>query len=114
MEDCIFCKIVEKKADADVVFENDKAIAFENINPVAEVHILVIPKIHIETFMDVDDSESIFEMTKVVQEVVKIKNIESGYKLVFNGGKYQYVPHLHWHVLGGKLEDDQDPLAKAE
>lgn len=114
MSDCIFCKIVQGEAEADKVFENEKVIAFESIDPAAEVHTLVVSKKHVTTFMEIEDADLIFEMTKAAQEVVKKKNIESGYKTVFNGGKYQYVPHIHWHVLGGKLEDDQDPLSKAE
>lgn len=110
MEDCIFCKIVNNEANSEIVFENDLVLAFKNIAPIAAVHILIIPKKHITTFMDISDEKTQSAMFNVAQEIVKKFEIESGYKLVINGGKYQKVKHLHLHVLGGKLEDDEDVL----
>ena len=114
MNDCIFCKIVNGDVPSKKVFENSDVMAFETIQPVAEHHILIIPKKHISIFLELkEDDKSIFiEMAKVAQEVIKIRKIENGYKLIFNGGKYQMVKHLHWHLLGGKLEDEDDILNK--
>ena len=47
MDNCIFCKIINKEIPSEVVYEDDKVLAFKDINPVAPVHILVIPKKHI-------------------------------------------------------------------
>jgi len=46
MEDCIFCKIINKEIRASIVFEDDKMIAFNDINPQAPIHILLIPREH--------------------------------------------------------------------
>jgi len=43
-EESLFAKIVSKKIKAEIVFEDDQAMAFRDISPVAPVHILVIPK----------------------------------------------------------------------
>lgn len=107
MEDCIFCKIGSHDAEAKVEFENDFVIAFPSIDKAAETHLLIVPKTHVSNFMELNNSETLFEMTKAAQQLIKEKNIESGYKLIFNGGKYQAIPHLHWHLLAGKLEDDK-------
>ena len=48
MDDCIFCKIVEKSIPAKIVFEDDQMIAFEDISPKAPLHVLIIPKKHAE------------------------------------------------------------------
>ena len=40
----IFDKIIAKQIPADIVYEDDKALAFRDIQPQAPVHILVIPK----------------------------------------------------------------------
>ena len=47
MEDCIFCKIINREIPSDIVYEDDEVIAFKDIRPVTPVHILVIPKKHI-------------------------------------------------------------------
>ena len=40
----IFEKIVARQLEADIIYEDDLAMAFKDINPVANVHFLVIPK----------------------------------------------------------------------
>ena len=40
----IFDKIVAKEIPADIIFEDDIALAFQDVNPVAKNHFLVIPK----------------------------------------------------------------------
>lgn len=105
--DCIFCKIARHEAPATIEAETQRAIAFRSIDPVAEHHILVVPKNHIAHFGDIakEDKETIFEMVELVQKLVSDLDIGKGYKLIVNGGEYQVVPHLHWHVLSGFTED---------
>lgn len=93
-----------------LIMENEFVMAFESIAPVSEIHILVIPKAHISTFLDIENKEVMHHLTSAAQEIIWQKKIESGYKLVINGGKYQAVKHLHLHLLGGKLEDERDVL----
>lgn len=40
----IFGKIIQREIPADIVYEDDLALAFKDINPQAPTHILVIPK----------------------------------------------------------------------
>ena len=40
---CIFCKIIERKLPAKIIYEDEHVIAFEDINPQAPVHHLYIP-----------------------------------------------------------------------
>jgi histidine triad (HIT) family protein len=112
MDDCIFCKIAKKEAPSVIEFENETIVAFKNIAPVAEIHILIIPKVHVESILDVTDQFMLEEMKKVAQQLIHKHNMQGGYKLVFNGGKYQAVKHLHWHLLGGKMTDEHDPINK--
>ncbi len=105
MEDCIFCKIANKKIYSEIVFETDEVIAFKDANPSAEIHILIIPKKHINTFLDIDDSVTLNKMHKVAKELINNLNLEEGYKMIFNGGKYQVVNHVHWHLMAGKMKD---------
>lgn len=114
MDDCIFCKIVKGELPTSGVTETKNIKAFNSNAPVAEHHVLIIPKEHISSFTDLEEShKDIFmEMAKVTQKIIADRKISGGYKLVINGGKYQAIKHMHWHLLGGKLEDESDILNK--
>lgn len=105
--DCIFCKIVDKKIPAKIIYEDDLAIAFEDINPKAPVHVLVIPKKHISTSLDINESDNdlVGHMFQVANKIAKDKGIaERGFRLVMNCNKDsgQTVFHIHLHLLGGR------------
>lgn len=100
----IFEKIVAGEIPCKKVLENAKFLAFYDINPKAPVHILAIPKKCIKDFNDVTP-DLMAEMSNFILEVVEEVGIkQSGYRLITNigidGG--QEVPHLHFHILGGK------------
>ena len=46
MENCIFCKIINKQIPATFLYEDNNMIIINDINPIAPVHLLVIPKEH--------------------------------------------------------------------
>ena len=105
-KDCIFCKIARGEIKKEFLYESEKVVAFADINPVANVHILIVPKKHIESTSAVatQDSEDIIELFKVATDLATQKKIDA-YRLTFNAGRFQHVPHLHMHLLaGGKIE----------
>jgi len=102
---CIFCKIIKKEIPSKIAYEDDKVIAFHDISPQAPVHILVIPKKHVVTVADLQDMEVVKDLFYVMKRLAKDMGIEkSGYRIVVNHGKGagQVVPHLHFHLLGGR------------
>ena len=101
--ECIFCKIVKGEIKSKLIANNDKVIALNDINPVAKVHILIVPKKHIESVSTVsaDDGGDLVEMFKVATDIAS-KDKLSAYRLSFNAGNYQHVPHLHMHLLAGR------------
>lgn len=114
--DCIFCKIVEKKIDAKIVFEDTEIIAFKDIHPIAPVHVLVIPKKHIASINDVveEDAKLLGDMIARARDIARELGIaEDGYKLLLRIGKHggQEVDHIHLHLIGGApLHEDIGPL----
>ncbi len=106
--DCVFCKIVKREIPASIEKETPNVIAFKSINPASSVHVLLTPKKHIENFMVLKSKykDLLFEMVQVAQELIKEKRSEKGYKMIFNGGRFQTIPHIHWHLLAGNLNDD--------
>jgi len=107
MSDCIFCKIVGREIPARVVYEDDVLLAFEDIRPQAPVHILIIPKDHFASLAEASEKKSALLGRLLLQakDIARLKNLEgTGYRIVLNTGRDsgQDVPHLHFHLLGGR------------
>ena len=51
---CIFCRIVDRSAPAEMVYEDDELIVFKDIHPRAPIHVLLVPREHIATVNDLD------------------------------------------------------------
>ena len=107
MSDTIFTKIINKEIPADIIYEDDVALAFNDINPQAPVHFLVIPKKPIATINDMaeDDKELVGHLHWVASKIATEKGFAAdGFRTVMNcnndGG--QTVYHIHLHVLAGK------------
>jgi histidine triad (HIT) family protein len=104
---CLFCQIVNKEIQSEIVAENEKIVAFKDINPAAPIHVLIVPKKHISSIaaLERDDLPLISEMIWFAKELAqKLGIAQSGYKLMFNSGKDagQMIDHLHLHLIGGK------------
>ena len=106
MEDCIFCKIINKEIPSKIVYEDDQIIAFNDINPVTPIHILIIPKKHITSLLELnsDDEEVIGKIYTVIKKLAKENKLDNGFRVIVNCGEDggQEVKHLHFHLLGGK------------
>jgi histidine triad (HIT) family protein len=104
---CLFCNVLEKKIPADVVYEDEHALAFRDIRPVAPTHVLVIPKKHIAAIHELtdEDASTMGRVILAARTVAKQQGLEDdGYRLVINDGDAagQTVHHIHVHVLGGR------------
>ena len=104
---CVFCKIIAGEIPCDKVYETDDVLAFRDIHPVAPVHVLVVPKSHVESIQALtpDTLPLVSDLHAAIREVALLEGIaESGYRVIANCGEGagQTVPHLHYHVIGGK------------
>ena len=104
----IFAKILRKEANANIIFENNFVLCFTDIFPKAPVHVLIIPKGHFKDIFDFsinatsDEKKGIYDG---IARVIKIFDLErDGCRVISNFGKHgrQEVPHLHFHLLGGR------------
>ncbi|MDR1310986.1 MAG: histidine triad nucleotide-binding protein [Burkholderiaceae bacterium] len=115
MENCPFCKIVNRRLPADIVYENDRVLVFRDIHPAAPVHLLVVPKIHIQTLSDCTGVHAglLGEMMALIPSLADQQRIGvvgstaetrvGGYRIIINTGPDggQEVYHLHIHLIGG-------------
>jgi histidine triad (HIT) family protein len=108
MAETIFDKIIDKSIPADILYEDDKALAFKDINPQAPIHFLVIPKKQIATINDITEEDEALVghlYTVAARLAVEMGFAEEGYRAVMNCNEFggQTVYHIHLHVLAGKL-----------
>jgi histidine triad (HIT) family protein len=106
-ENCIFCKISDRKIPSKVVYEDQHVFAFEDVNPQAPVHILVVPKKHLPDIQSMveADRELVGHLFLAAAKIAADKGlVEKGYRTVINNGAGagQTVFHLHLHILSGR------------
>ena len=106
MSDCLFCKIIAGEIPSNKVYEDETVYAFRDIAPQAPTHILVIPKAHISGCNGVteENSDLVAHIFEVIPRIAQAEGLTGGYRVVSNCGPDagQTVPHLHFHILGGK------------
>jgi len=105
MENCLFCKIINKEIDSSIIYETDNVLVFKDINPKAPVHFLMVPKKHVKSIMEIGKlgCDTIKEMMDTVINVAKNYELcKDGFRLVANTGigAGQSVEHLHFHIMG--------------
>lgn len=108
MDDCIFCRIAERRAQAKIVYEDDSVVAFEDANPQAPVHLLVIPRRHVPSLNEFapEDEALVGHLFAVAAQLARQRQLTTkGYRTVVNNGSSagQSVYHVHVHVLGGRV-----------
>jgi diadenosine tetraphosphate (Ap4A) HIT family hydrolase len=104
----IFARIIRGEIPCKKLFESAHVLAFHDIRPQAPVHVLVIPKGAYRSATEFAETASEAEqaaLMKAIGEAARMTGLEaSGYRLIVNNGAdaNQEVPHLHYHVLGGR------------
>lgn len=106
MSECVFCKIAQGELPTELLLETDNLVAFRDLKPQAPTHILVIPKKHIASLDRArkEDRDLLGDLLLAVQELAQREKLAAGYRVVLNIGSQggQSVPHLHFHLLGGR------------
>ena len=104
--DCVFCSIVRGDIPSKKVYEDDQVLAFYDIEPKAPVHILVTPKQHISGAAELtaENAAVVAHVFEVIAKIAREQNIGDFRVVTNNGvGAGQTVPHLHFHILAGKV-----------
>ncbi len=116
----VFAKILRGEIPNDTVLETAHSLAFRDINAQAPTHVLVIPKgryVNFDHFAAEATEAEIVDFIRAVGEVCRIEGVAAdrgeGYRLIANAGRHgvQEVPHLHVHVIGGRVLGRMLPAA---
>jgi histidine triad (HIT) family protein len=108
MKKCIFCKIIEKNTDSEVIYEDDWFLAFLDENPIIEGHSLLITKRHNKTIWDLNNIENQKLGVAMKQVSDKLgKKFGQNINIVNTSGEYasQSIPHIHFHLIPRKKGD---------
>ena len=101
----IFEKIIAREIPAEIIWEDDDAVAFHDVNPQAPVHVLIVPKKVISRLGAATEKDRVLlgKLLGIAGELAKKLGIDkTGYRVVINSGPDagESVPHLHVHLLG--------------
>jgi len=113
---CLFCSIINKEISAEIIYEDDNALAVLDIHPRAPGHTMILPKVHAENILDLpeDKIEGVFKAVKKVTKLLEKTLKPDGFIIGINHGKVsgQLIEHLHIHIIprwigdgGGSVHD---------
>jgi len=110
--ECVFCRIVAGEMPADIIYQDKELIAFRDIHPQAPTHLLIIPKQHIASMTELTSKQQALmgRLILLAKDLAEKENISnSGYRLSVSCGADggQVVPHVHFHLIGGRKLDDK-------
>jgi histidine triad (HIT) family protein len=93
--------------EGDHVAKNDGFVAVRDINPRADTHLLVIPERHVPSFREIGEfpADEDKRMLEFIASTAREQGLED-YRVVVNVGEGggQTIFHLHWHILGGRVQ----------
>ncbi|MCA9993798.1 MAG: HIT domain-containing protein [Ardenticatenaceae bacterium] len=90
---------------AQRLYETATLVAFYHPRPSYPLHILLLPKRRLASLADLTPADADFmtDLFSTVQHLVhELDLAPAGYRLIANGGAYQDVPHLHFHLVAGR------------
>ena len=102
ISDCLFCRIISRDLPAEVLYENDRAIAILDRLPIHPGHALILPKQHFPDLLHLplDHLGPIMEASQTVAgALVRSLDLE-GFNMFSNNGAIagQSVFHFHIHI----------------
>jgi Diadenosine tetraphosphate (Ap4A) hydrolase and other HIT family hydrolases len=87
-QETIFSKIIRREIPADIVYEDDLALAFRDVHPQAPIHIILIPKKPIPKLADAESGDHALmgHLLLTVKRVAEQLGLSNGYRVVINNG----------------------------
>ncbi|XP_035258588.1 histidine triad nucleotide-binding protein 3 [Anguilla anguilla] len=100
---CIFCKIVSKEIDTELLHNDEELSCFRDIKPGAPHHYLVVPTRHVGNCKSLRKEhvplvEKMVEMGKTMLQKNGITDLDD-IRLGFHRPPFCSVTHLHLHVM---------------
>jgi histidine triad (HIT) family protein len=99
--ECLGCRLANKKATANVVFENDYVCCILDHDPFSEGHVMILPKEHVENVDELDDSsaKAVMDAARLMSKAIRTLYKPDGITICQNGGVFSELTHFHMHVV---------------
>jgi len=103
MNDCLFCKIIQKEIPAQIVFEDEGTMAVLDVSPRAPGHTMVLPKKHAAHILELNEKSvgTVFLAVRRVTAALQRAFAPDGFTIGINHGHAagQAIDHLHVHII---------------
>ena len=98
---CVFCSIISREIQAEVVLDEPDFLAFLDARPVFKGHTLLVPREHVVTLLDLPAGlrDGFLAAAQVLAGAVVGGLGAQGSFVAMNNIVSQSVPHLHLHVV---------------
>ena len=108
MNDCLFCKIINKEIPSKIIYEDEVVQVFLDIKPSTNGDSLLIPKKHIVTIDEVDNElmNHFLMVIKKLKPIYEEKLNCEGLTLIQNNGHGQEIKHFHIHLTPRYINDE--------
>lgn len=104
VHECTFCEIVEGRAEASVVYQDEVALVFMDLNPITPGHLLVVPRVHAVGLEDLDETTGahVWSVAHRMARALRRSGLRcEGINVFLADGQaaFQDVFHFHLHVF---------------
>jgi len=104
---CLFCEIAAGAVPAEIVYQDNQAVAFLDLRPLFPGHVLLVPRRHVVTLADLPagDVAGFFQIAQRMETAVERGMEAEGSFIAINNRVSQSVPHLHVHIVPRRGKD---------
>jgi histidine triad (HIT) family protein len=89
------------------LYETDHLLVFHHPFPTYKIHILIVPKKAIPSVLELTPADNLL-LADILQTTSLLINDlnprDNNFRLVVNGGGYQNIPQLHFHLIADGQE----------
>ncbi|HKX82176.1 MAG TPA: HIT family protein [Nitrososphaera sp.] len=111
---CVFCRICSGSLQANMIAQNNAAIAILDAFPLAKGHVLVVTKSHRSKVQHLEKQEvsDLFQLvSRVTGAVEAAMGVEATTIAIHNGRDAgQEIPHVHVHIIPRSAGDGAGPV----
>ncbi|KAM3955247.1 adenosine 5'-monophosphoramidase HINT3 [Aphomia sociella] len=104
---CIFCNIVNKLDNTELLYEDEEICVFRDIKPASRFHTLTVPKRHIEDVKSLTaaDKQLVTNMLTVSKDLLNKNNLSlDDARFGYHWPPFRSVKHLHLHTIAPESE----------
>jgi histidine triad (HIT) family protein len=104
MNGCVFCDIVEGKAEASIIYRDETCCAFLDIFPANPGHVLVVPTQHAAYMKELPEETGghIFRIAMRIAQALRAIELECegiNFHVADGAAAGQEIFHVHLHVI---------------